>query len=138
MNIAYKQENGFVPFYKSLTGKIVSVIYDVNTKPYAEAIKKELLDYAKEVVCLEFPDLELVPSEDKCEQAYLTAKGTEYLLAVGSGTLNDMAKSVSTRLDIPCGVLATAASMDGYCSKGAALMWGGVKVTDEVHTPKTF
>ena len=136
MNIAYKQENGFVPFYKSLTGKIVSVIYDVNTKPYAEAIKKELLDYAKEVVCLEFPDLELVPSEDKCEQAYLTAKGTEYLLAVGSGTLNDMAKSVSTRLDIPCGVLATAASMDGYCSKGAALMRGGVKVTDEVHTPE--
>ena len=25
--------------------------------------------------------------------------------------------------------------MDGYCSKGAALMRGGFKVTDEVHTP---
>ena len=25
--------------------------------------------------------------------------------------------------------------MDGYCSKGAALMRGGFKVTEEVHTP---
>ncbi len=46
-----------------------------------------------------------------------------------------MAKSVSTRLDIECGVFATAASMDGYCSKGAALMRNGFKVTDTVHSP---
>lgn len=136
MNVVYKHENGFASFYKKLKRKIVSVIYDINTKPYAEKIKEELSNYAKEILFLEFPDEELVPSEDKCEQAYAVAKGTDYLLAVGSGTLNDMAKSVSTRLDIPCGVLATAGSMDGYCSKGSALMRGGFKVTDEVHTPE--
>lgn len=136
MNVEYKQKNGFTSFYKRLQGKIVSIIYDINTKPYAEGIKVELSNYAKEIFFLEFPDEELIPSEDKCEQVYKMAKGTEYLLAVGSGTLNDMSKSVSTRLNIPCGVLATAASMDGYCSKGSALMRGGFKVTDEVHTPE--
>ncbi len=135
MNIEYKQKNGFIPFYQRIKDKTLALIYDVNTKPYAETMKMDLSNYVKEIVCLEFPDVELVPTEDKCEQAYGIAKGAEYLLAVGSGTLNDMAKSVSTRLNIPCGVLVTAASMDGYCSKGAALMRGGFKVTDEVHTP---
>jgi glycerol-1-phosphate dehydrogenase [NAD(P)+] len=136
MNIEYKQINGFISFYERMNGKTIAIICDINTKSYAQTIKNELSKYAKEILCLEFPDSELVPSEDKCEQAYDVAKGTDYLLAVGSGTLNDMAKSVSTRLGIPCGVLATAASMDGYCSKGAALMRGGFKVTDEVRAPE--
>ena len=83
-----------------------------------------------------YPDEELVPTEDKCEYGYQKAKGAEYVLAVGSGTLNDMTKSISMRLSVPCGVLASAASMDGYCSKGAALMRGGKKVTDTVRAPE--
>ena len=136
MNIEYRQENAYITFFRKMKGKRITVMYDIHTKPYAEMLKKELLDYAKSIISLEFPDQELVPSEDKCAQAYDAAKEADYLLAVGSGTLNDMAKSVSTQLGISCGVLATAASMDGYCSKGAALMRGGFKVTDEVHTPE--
>lgn len=135
-NVEYRHESGFTKFFKKITDKKVAVMYDVNTKPYAEQMKKELATYAKEVLSIAFTDKNLVPTEEKCEQAYGIAKDCEYLLAVGSGTLNDMAKSVSTRLNIPCGVLATAASMDGYCSKGSALMRGGFKVTDEVHTPE--
>lgn len=135
ISVEYRHESGFSAFFKRVTDKTVTVMYDINTKPYAEGIKAELAAYAKKVLSVEFPDEELIPSEDKCEQAYEVAKASDYLLAVGSGTLNDMAKSVSTRLNIECGVLVTAASMDGYCSKGAALMRGGFKVTDEVHTP---
>jgi glycerol-1-phosphate dehydrogenase [NAD(P)+] len=65
----------------------------------------------------------------------MAANAAEYVLAVGSGTLNDMAKSVATRAGIPSGVLPTAASMDGYCSAGAALMREGFKVTDTVNPP---
>lgn len=83
-----------------------------------------------------FPDSELIPDESACEKASAVSVGADYVLAVGSGTINDIAKSVSTALGVDCGVLATAASMDGYCSKGAALMRGGFKVTDEVHAPK--
>ena len=135
INVEYKNETGFQGFFERIKGKKVAVMYDVNTKPYAENIKAEMFEFATEILSVEYPDEELIPSEDKCEQAYELAKNADYLLAVGSGTLNDMAKSVSTRLGIECGVLATAASMDGYCSKGAALMRKGFKVTDEVHTP---
>ncbi len=135
INVEYRNESGFLGFLTRMKGKKIAVIYDINTKPYAEEMKAELAKYAASVVSIEYPDEELIPSENKCDYAYSLAKGSDYLLAVGSGTLNDMAKSVSTRLNIECGVLATAASMDGYCSKGAALMRGGFKVTDEVHAP---
>ena len=135
INIEYRNESEFSVFFEKITDKKVALMYDVNTRPYALEMKQRLLAHGCNVADIVFEDEELIPSEDKCDQAYAVAKDTEYLLAVGSGTLNDMAKSVSTRLHIECGVLVTAASMDGYCSKGAALMRGGYKVTDEVHTP---
>lgn len=136
MNIEYRHESGFKGFYKKVAQKRIAVMYDVNTKLYAFQVIEELKENETKVVDIYYVDEELVPSEDKCEYAYSMAKGTDYVLAVGSGTLNDMAKSISTRLGIPCGVLATAASMDGYCSKGSALMRSGFKVTDEVHAPE--
>lgn len=136
INVEYRHENGFKNFLKKVSGKDVALLYDVNTKPYALQIKSEMEGAGTRITDVFYADEELVPSEDKCEYAEKLAAKTQYVLAVGSGTLNDMAKSVSTHLGIPCGVLATAASMDGYCSKGAALMRGGFKVTDEVHTPE--
>ncbi len=135
INIEYRNESGFATFFQKIATKKVALMYDVNTKPYALEMKRRLTECGCNVTDIAFNDEELVPSEDKCDYAYSVAKTADYVLAVGSGTLNDMAKSVSTRLNIECGVLVTAASMDGYCSKGAALMRGGFKVTDEVHTP---
>lgn len=135
INIEYRHESGFQNFFSKIAQKRVALMYDINTKPYALAMKTDLQRVGANIVDIFFPDEELVPTEDKCTYAYELAKSADYLLAVGSGTLNDMSKSVSTRLGIDCGVLITAASMDGYCSKGAALMRKGVKVTDEVHTP---
>lgn len=136
MNVEYQHKSGFKGFFEKIANKTVAVMYDVNTKPYAEEIIAKIQQTKGEVLPVYYSDEELVPTEDKCEYAFRIAKNADYVLAVGSGTLNDMAKSISTRLNIPCGVLATAASMDGYCSKGAALMRGGFKVTDEVHTPE--
>ncbi|MBQ9756011.1 MAG: sn-glycerol-1-phosphate dehydrogenase [Clostridia bacterium] len=135
MNIEYRNQTGFKTFFERVNGKTVAVMYDVNTKPFAEKIINQLKDNSTPVLDVYYPDVELVPSEDKCEYAFNIAKKADYVLAVGSGTLNDMAKSVATRLNIESGVLATAPSMDGYCSAGAALMRGGVKVTDTVNTP---
>ena len=135
INIEYRQKSGFANFFKKVSDKKVALMYDINTKPYAEALAEEMKGYGAIVLDVAYPDEELVPSEDKCEYAYEIAKNADYVMAVGSGTLNDMAKSVATRLGKESGVLATAASMDGYCSKGAALMRGGFKVTDDVHTP---
>lgn len=136
MQVEYRHEDGFKHFFNKMAKKTVAVLYDVNTKPYALPFINEMQLRGASILPVYYSDEELVPTEDKCEYAYAVAADAEYVLAVGSGTLNDMAKSVSTRRNIPCGVLATAASMDGYCSKGAALMRGGFKVTDTVHTPE--
>lgn len=136
MYVEYRQEGGFEHFFNKVAKKKVAVMYDVNTKPYALQIINEMQSRGTIILPVYYSDEELVPTEDKCEYAYRIAADAEYVLAVGSGTLNDMAKSVSTKRDLPCGVLATAASMDGYCSKGAALMRDGFKVTDTVHTPE--
>ncbi|MBQ2701676.1 MAG: iron-containing alcohol dehydrogenase, partial [Clostridia bacterium] len=136
MNIEYKNENGRYPIFEErVKGKKIAVVYDVNTAPYANAIIADLEGAGCEITPISFPDKELIPDEKVVEKTTTKTKGTAYLLAVGSGSLNDVAKKVSTDLGIECGVLATAASMDGYCSKGSALMQGGFKITFEVHTP---
>ena len=136
INVEYYHKSGFSAFFNRTKGKSIALMYDVNTSPYAKKIMRDLEKNQSKVLSIYYADEELVPTEDKCDYAYEISKEADYVLAVGSGTLNDMAKSVSTRLNLPCGVLATAASMDGYCSRGAALMRGGFKVTDEVHTPQ--
>ncbi len=50
-------------------------------------------------------------------------------VALGSGTLNDLAKLSSFRQGLPYGVVATAASMNGYTSAIAAILSRGVKRT---------
>ena len=136
MNVEYRHESGFSTFFNKVQGKRVLLMYDINTMPYALEMKARLQDNGAFVVECAYPDKDLVPTEDKCDQAYALAAQVDYVLAVGSGTLNDMSKSVATRRGIPCGVLATAASMDGYCSKGAAVIRNQFKVTDEVRPPE--
>lgn len=53
--------------------------------------------------------------------------GCRALFAVGAGTLNDLAKLASFRLGLPYGVVATAASMNGFTSAIAAIMEDGIK-----------
>lgn len=52
----------------------------------------------------------------------------DYVLAVGSGSLNDTCRMVSYRLGIPYGVVGTAPSMDGYASVVAPLLNGRKKI----------
>ncbi len=57
------------------------------------------------------------------------------LLAVGSGTINDIAKTAATEADRPLITVATAASMNGYPSAISALTVGGVKTTEPCRPP---
>ncbi len=50
-------------------------------------------------------------------------------VVLGSGTLNDITKRASSELDRPYMVVATAPSVDGYTSYGAAVSIGGFKQT---------
>lgn len=59
----------------------------------------------------------------------------DFLVAVGSGVINDLAKFVAHRAQIPYVAVATAPSMDGYVSPGAPMLVGGYKVTYDATPP---
>lgn len=52
----------------------------------------------------------------------------DFILAVGSGSINDICRMVSYRIGIEYGVLGTAPSMDGYASVVAPLIVGNKKI----------
>lgn len=79
----------------------------------------------------------VIPNEEKL--AEIEAKldrRTDLILGVGSGVINDLCKYVSFKHDLPYYIVATAPSMDGYVSVGAALILEGMKVTVNARPPK--
>lgn len=59
-------------------------------------------------------------------------------IAVGSGTVNDLTKLASYHIGRPYMVVATAASMDGYTSFGAAITRDGFKQTFACPAPRAI
>lgn len=65
--------------------------------------------------------------------------GTPVPVAVGSGVINDLVKRASGELGVPYMVVATAASVDGYSSFGAALVTPeGAKQTYACPAPRAI
>ena len=82
------------------------------------------------------PDPELVPDEAAVGALLLhMPQDADMVLAVGSGTINDLCKYISRLRGLPYVILATAPSMDGFVSAGAALIVDHVKVTYEAQGP---
>ena len=78
----------------------------------------------------------LIPNEAAVAEleARLTDK-TDLIVGVGSGVINDLCKHVSFGAGLPYYIVATAPSMDGYASKGAAMLFGGMKITTNAAVP---
>ncbi|MFL5331845.1 MAG: iron-containing alcohol dehydrogenase [Geminicoccaceae bacterium] len=57
------------------------------------------------------------------------------LVAVGSGTLNDLCKYVTHRTGRSCAVFATAPSMDGYVTTTVSITRGGLKLSLPAQAP---
>lgn len=78
----------------------------------------------------------LVPNEEAIEKIKekITEK-TDLILGIGSGVINDLCKYVSFEKNLPYFIVATATSMDGYASDGAALIIKNMKVTYKAHVP---
>lgn len=60
----------------------------------------------------------------------------DFILGVGSGTVNDICRLVSYRVGLPYGIAGTAPSMDGYASAGSPILFDGTKATIKCTTPK--
>lgn len=101
--------------------------YEAAGRQVEQLLDQAGLAYHKRVFQTETP---LVPNEYALGSvlAAMTSQD-DMLLAVGSGTLNDVTKYVSARTGIPYVIAATAPSMDGYASTVAPTILDSFKTT---------
>ncbi|MDD4000704.1 MAG: sn-glycerol-1-phosphate dehydrogenase [Bacilli bacterium] len=134
VNIEYKNDDLFPNFKKHIQDKKIIIICDENTEVYANYYYRFLdnaLAVRKHVFLKNF-----IANEDAIASAKNAANNADYILAVGSGTINDLCKYIALLLSLPMGVIPTAPSMDGYLSTGSALIIDNMKVTKKVEMPK--
>lgn len=129
VTLEYAKDGTFPQFAAAHAADKILLLADRNTRRYAEE-----LSLPHTSLCFIDED-EPVPDEAVCGKAVQEARSCDYVLAVGSGTLNDTAKYAALMTGKKSGVLATAPSMDGYASPVAAIMKGGFKVSEAAHVP---
>ncbi|ADD02946.1 3-dehydroquinate synthase [Thermoanaerobacter italicus Ab9] len=101
--------------------------YKVAAKEIIERLESNNFFVTK---CVLERDSLLIPDEYSLGEVLINLdKDTEFLLAVGSGTINDLVRFVSFKVGKPYGIVATAPSMDGYASSVSPLIVKGFKRT---------
>jgi glycerol-1-phosphate dehydrogenase [NAD(P)+] len=81
--------------------------------------------FLKKILILKSPK----PDEKNLKKIAIAAKNCDLILALGSGTINDLCKFTSAKTKIPYAIFASAASMNGYLSKNASITILGHKKT---------
>ena len=132
-------EEDILNFLKGHSYKTIYLIEDENTEnAYGKKLKKylETNDIDIDNVILKG---DVVPDESSVFEILVNTKRKyDYILGVGSGTLNDLSKFISFKLNIDYGIVATAPSMDGFASVGAALITNDLKTTYDCHVPTSI
>ena len=113
----------------------ILVVADENT--YGVAGEQTVEALANKVVTkVIFPgDTILIPNEEAVATVEQQMQGIDKIIGIGSGVIQDLCKYVSHQSGVPYYVVATAPSMDGYASTGAAMIMGGMKVTYSAKVP---
>ena len=117
------------------TNQNILIVADENT--FAAAGEKTL-DYLqnKNITKVIFSGKEiLIPNEIAIEKVTENLQNTDLIVGIGSGVIQDLCKYVSFKNNIPYLIVATAPSMDGYASNGAAMITDGMKVTYSATLP---
>ena len=110
--------------------------YEAAGRQVEELLKEAGLSYHMRLFETKTP---LVPNEYALGSALAKMEtGDDMLLAVGSGTLNDLTKYISARTGVPYVIAATAPSMDGYASTVAPMILDGIKTTLPAVYPKAI
>ncbi|MBE0600294.1 MAG: sn-glycerol-1-phosphate dehydrogenase, partial [Firmicutes bacterium] len=107
------------------------LVADQNTWPLAgEALAKRLTGEGFTVIpCVITRDGVMDPDERACGEVLLSIQPeTEFLIAVGSGSITDTTRVNATRCKLPFVSVGTAPSMDGYTSVVAPLLLRNVKI----------
>lgn len=77
----------------------------------------------------------LIPNEDAVKAVEEKLENIDVIIGIGSGVIQDLCKYVAHFNNLPYLVVATAPSMDGYASNGAAMIMEGMKITYNATLP---
>ncbi|MBB5335805.1 sn-glycerol-1-phosphate dehydrogenase [Pectinatus brassicae] len=119
--------------------KFPLIIVDANTYKIAGKKVEQLLSEKN----IEFKTVvyqaeqDVIPDEAAMGKLILAVDNkTDFLLAVGSGVLNDLTKYISRRTGLKSMIVATAPSMDGFASDTSALTIDNLKTSVSCELPK--
>ncbi|MDF2942116.1 MAG: sn-glycerol-phosphate dehydrogenase [Herbinix sp.] len=113
------------------------LVYDLTTysivgQKLQELIKLIKIPYTSYVI----KDAEPIPDEKVLGEVLIHFDpACDFIVAVGSGTINDLCRFLSFKLNLPYMIIATAPSMDGFASNVTPLIVNHMKTTYEAHTP---
>ncbi len=113
----------------------IMLVADGNTYPLCGDLVKQFLGEKIESETIFGCEL-VVPNENaiaKIESHILPQ--TDFIIGIGTGVINDLCKHVSFTNGMRYAIIATAPSMDGYASVGAALILKDMKVTTNARVP---
>lgn len=120
--------------------KKIYVVNDKNTKEAAgnkvqEVLKNEGFEVEEILLKEKEGDDHLVPDPDAIFTVLAGADDDGYILAVGSGSINDLTAYAAHKMGQPYSIFATAPSMDGYASSIASITAEGVKKSYDITPP---
>jgi len=116
----------------------ILLVADENTFSAAgEKVKKALSDKKTDSVVFDGSSV-LIPNEKAIERVKEHLMGVDLIVGIGSGVIQDLCKCVSFYEKIPYMIVATAPSMDGYASDGAAMILKGMKDTVKAGLPRAI
>ena len=126
---------------KTTEFKKIYLVDDKNTKEAAgNELKKTLESAGYEVVEITLKEKEgddhLVPDPDAIFGVMAGVEDDGYILACGSGSLNDLTAYAAHKMKKPYSIYATAPSMDGYASSIASITVDGVKKSYDITPPE--
>ena len=77
-----------------------------------------------------------IPDEKALGELMIDAdRDIDLVVAVGTGSINDMCRFFSFQFHIPYAIVATAAPMDGFASTGAAIIANSMKINIPAQSP---
>lgn len=108
------------------------ITYDIAGKKTAEILEKAGI----EAKIHTFTEARFIPDEKALGQLVMdTDKKLDLVVAVGTGSINDMCRFYSYQMGVPYAIIATAAPMDGFASTGAALIANNIKINLPAQSP---
>ncbi len=103
------------------------IICDTNTFEATEEIMENIYDRCETIIL----DAEGLQADHKSVEVTIQNMDEEMdlILAVGTGTIHDICRCIAHEYGVPFVSVPTAASMDGFVSSVATVLWDGFKKT---------